>query len=221
MFENKYSKVLTIILVIVIIAVVILLALWGYDVFQKFSTKKAAQEIVNEFENTVGQSENAVDINNQELVAPVANEEFSEQTSASTGTKKVTYKGYNVVGTIEIPRISLKYPILEKVSPGAIEVAVAVMYGPGPNQVGNTVIAGHNYRNGSFFGKNKQLSLGDKIYITDTSNTKIEYKIYNIYETSPDDGDYMVRDTNGKREISLSTCTDNSKSRLIIWAVED
>ena len=49
----------------------------------------------------------------------------------------------------------------------------------------------------------------------------LKYNIYNIYETSPDDGDYMVRDTAGKREISLSTCTDNSKARLVIWAVEE
>lgn len=219
MFESKYSKLLTIILVIVIIAIVVLLAFWGYDVYKKMSTKKAAEEIADEFTNSI--DENTVDINNQELATPVLNEEVVETTNASTGTKKVTYNGYNVVGTIEIPTIDLKYPILERVTPESIESSVAVLVGPGPNQVGNTVIAGHNYRNGSFFGKNKKLALGDKIYITDTSGTKIKYNIYNIYETSPDDGDYITRDTNGKREISLTTCTDNSKSRLIIWAVEE
>lgn len=33
--------------------------------------------------------------------------------------------------------------------------------------------------------------------------------------------DFIMRETNGKREISLQTCTDNSKGRLIIWAVEE
>ena len=28
----------------------------------------------------------------------------------------------------------------------------------------------------------------------------------------------MLRDTAGKREVSLSTCTDDSSKRLIIWA---
>ena len=91
----------------------------------------------------------------------------------------------------------------------------------GLNQPGNTVIAGHNYRNGDFFGNNDKLKLGDKVYITDNSGTKIKYTIYNIYETAPDDSDFIRRETNGKREISLSTCTDNSKARLIIWAVEE
>lgn len=215
MFENKYSKFLTVILVIVIAAVVVLLGFLGYDVYKKFTDKKAVAEVLDNFNDVV--TNNAVDINNQ-VVTPILNEEI-QTNSGSTGNK-VTYKGYNVVGTIEIPKISLKYPILERVTTKSIEVAVAVLYGPGPNQVGNTVIVGHNYRNGSFFGNNDKLSLGDKIYIEDLSGTKIEYNIYNIYTTSPDDGDYMVRDTNGKREISLSTCTDNSKERLIIWAAE-
>ena len=30
----------------------------------------------------------------------------------------------------------------------------------------------------------------------------------------------MNRDTNGKREISLTTCTDDTSKRLIIWAEE-
>ena len=219
MFESKYGKLLTVILVIVVIAIIGLLGFLGYDVFKKFTTKKTAAQVAEEFENTVTDEENTTVDNT--IVAPILNEVTNEQNTTNTETpKKVTYKGYNVVGTIEIPKIDLKYPILERVTTKSIEVAVAVLYGPGPNQVGNTVIVGHNYRNGSFFGNNDKLEIGDKIYITDTTGNKVEYKIYNIYETSPDDSDYMSRDTKGKREISLSTCTDNSKARLIIWAAE-
>ena len=150
--------------------------------------------------------------------------EPSNTIGGATGTQstQVKYKGYNVEGKIEIPAIDLEYPILEKTTPTSIEAAVAIMYSAnGLNQPGNTVIAGHNYRNGDFFGNNDKLKLGDKVYITDNSGTKIKYTIYNIYETSPDDSDFIRRETNGKREISLSTCTDNSKARLIIWAVEE
>ena len=221
MRENKYGKFLTVLLIIVIIAIIILLGFFGYDVYKKLSTNRTAAKVIDEFNNSISEDdgENTGDAD-VELINPILNEEIIEQTS-QTGAKKVTYKGYNVVGTIEIPTINMKYPILEKTTVDSIEIAVAVLYGPGPNQVGNTVIVGHNYRNGNFFGKNKQLKLGDKIYITDTSGTKIKYNIYNIYETTPDDGEYITRDTNGRREISLSTCTDNSQNRLIIWAVEE
>ena len=125
-----------------------------------------------------------------------------------------------MVGTIEIPAINLKYPILEEASKSAIEVAVAVYYGPGLNEIGNTTIVGHNYRNGTFFSNNKKLVEGDKVYITDNSGTKVTYVIYKTYTTAPEDSEYLDRDTQGKREISLTTCTDDAKSRLIIWARE-
>ena len=31
----------------------------------------------------------------------------------------------------------------------------------------------------------------------------------------------MKRETNGRREISLQTCTDDSSGRIIIWATAD
>lgn len=223
--EGKYGKVLTVILVIVVIAVLILLGFLGFDVYKKFTTEKTIASIVDEYDNMInsGNTEN-IEEGNTSIDIPLLNEtpvENSNTTSPGSSTSKVTYKGYDVVGKIEIPAIDLEYPILDRATPTSIDLAVAVQYGPGPNKIGNTVIVGHNYRNGDFFGSNDKLKLGDKIYITDNSGTKIKYNIYNIYETSPEDGDYMMRDTNGKREISLSTCTDNSKARLIIWAVEE
>ena len=47
------------------------------------------------------------------------------------------------------------------------------------------------------------------------------YTVYNKYETDDTDADYMTRDTQGAVEISLTTCTDDSKQRLIIWAKAD
>ena len=41
------------------------------------------------------------------------------------------------------------------------------------------------------------------------------------YETEENDSEYMSRDTKGAIEISLSTCTDDSQRRLIIWAKAD
>ncbi len=99
-------------------------------------------------------------------------------------------------------------------------VAVGFIYGPGLNEVGNNVIIGHNFRDGRFFSNNDKLSIGDKIYITDLSNRRLEYKITKKYITDANDFSYAVRDTKGKREISLSTCTDDVSGRLVIWAEE-
>ena len=226
MLETKYEKLLTIILSIVVIAVLILLGFLGYDVAKKYSTKKTVAEVLNKFDDSI---ENNEDQNNSTVenvtVSNVevdnANNSNNSNSSNSSG-KTIQFQGYNVVGKMEIPAIDLEYHILEKATPSSIEAALAVQYtANGLNEVGNTLIVGHNYRNGSFFGSNDKLQLGDKVYITDTTGRRIKYNIYNIYETSPEDGDFIMRATNGKREISLSTCTDNSKARLIIWAVEE
>ena len=90
----------------------------------------------------------------------------------------------------------------------------------GLNQVGNTVIAGHNYRNGLFFSNNKNIKIGDKIYIKDTTGLTVTYVVYNKFETTEQDASYINKDTNGKREITLYSCNDDSSKRIIIEARE-
>ena len=218
MFESKYSKLLTVLLVIVIIAIVGLLAFFGYDLYQKYFITKDTSEYVDSF------LQDAVNENGDYSNVAVSDNPLdkieSTNTTSSSG-KMPTYQGFNVLGTIEIPKTNVKYPILENETKKSIEVAVARLYGPGPNKSGNTIIAGHNYRNGLFFSNNKKLQNGDKIYITDNSGTRVSYTIYNKYETDENDTEYMTRDTQGAREISLTTCTDDSKARLIIWAKAD
>lgn len=90
----------------------------------------------------------------------------------------------------------------------------------GVNKVGNTVIQGHNYRNGLFFSNLSKLSNGDKIYIKDTEGTQITYEVYKNFSAEATDTSFYNRDTAGKREITLSTCTEDSAIRTIILAKE-
>ena len=211
---NRGRRIFTIIFIIVLI---VGLSLGGYLIYRYVSDyfiKKEASEAVDEFENVI-----TVAI--EEDTTPVEQNENEETPTRTKSTTKVRYKTFNVVGTIQIPKTGAKYPIVSDTTPSAMESAVVMLYGPGLNEVGNTVIAGHNYRNGNFFGKNRSLVNGDKIYITDLYGEKIEYTIYRKYETTDADFSYATRNTNGKREISLSTCTSNAATRLIIWAKEN
>lgn len=222
MFNSKYSKVLTVILILVIIGIVGTVGYFVYDLASVKSKNNKAQEIVDkfsqtsikrEFDNTEPESEE----NNSSDILNALNTVDKQQ----TGSAEKTYmEGYEVMGTIEIPKTKIKYPILSEVTKKSLETSVAILYGVGLNQPGNTTIVGHNYRNGLFFSDNKKLSNGDIIKITDQAGTTITYEIYDMYETTPSDASYMQRDTAGAREISLSTCTDDSSARLIILAKE-
>ena len=230
MFESKYSKVLTVILVIVIIAIVALLAFLGYDYYQKYSVTKQASDFVDNYQSdvTTGDKENTTNDNQEQNNAtldglddtPTSN---TSNSGSSTGTKK-TFKGFTTVGTMKIPKINFEYPILEKLTTQSLATSVVALYPSGDsiNQPGNTVIVGHNYRNGLFFSNLKKLSNGDKIYITDYRGTSITYTIYNKFEASETDTSFYDRDTGGKAEVTLSTCTDASNDqRTIIFAKQD
>lgn len=230
MFESKYSKVLTVILVIVIVAILGLLAFLGYDWYQKYFLENDALAFVENYEGNTqkdnnkeenkGNDENAGNAGN--VSNPIDQiESAGSSTSASSSKKLPQYKGFDVVGTMDIPATNFHYPILKDVTPESIEKSVAMLCGAGINQVGNTVIIGHNFRNGLFFSNNKKLKNGDKIYVTDNSGNKLTYTIYNKFETTPEDADFYTRDTQGKPELTLSTCTDNSKARIIIFARAD
>lgn len=225
MFESKYSKVLTIGLIVGIAVIVIALLFLGFKLIQNYYINKDAENAVERFQGEVFYNDDTPEDNTEvtNVISPTLEIENLLINNNSNNNNQKMYKGFPMVGTIEIPAINLKYPVLADASSKAIKVAVGIFYPEGAtlNEIGNTVIAGHNYRNGTFFSNNKKLVNGDKIYITDNSGRKIAYTIYNIYTTSPEDSDFLVRDTQGKREISLTTCTDDSKSRLIIWAKED
>lgn len=221
--NSKYSNLLTILLVVVIIAIIGIIGFLGYKFIKANSEKNNTEDFVDSFLNDANLNK---DNNNEEPIPDddifSGIEEGSANSSSGAGASK-KYKGFEMAGTIEIPATNVKQVILAQSELGkkALETAVIEIYGNGLNQPGNTTLAGHNYRNGQFFSNNKKLNIGDKIYITDLSGQRLSYTIYNKYEAEENESDYMTRDTQGAIEISLSTCTDDSKARLIIWAKAD
>ena len=225
MFNSKFNGVLTVLLIIAIIAIIGILGYLGYSMYNKYYINAGAKDAVDAFQEAVvnNPNQNQIDENliSGDLTIGGVSEENSIYIGSLTGTgKKTTYYGYNVVGTISIPSIKIEYPILEKVTTKSLKVAVAYLSGVGINQVGNTVIQGHNYRNGMFFSNISKLSNGDDIYLTDISGTKIRYKVYSNFSAAATDASFYNRDTEGKREITLSTCTEDSQVKTIIFARE-
>ena len=219
MFKNKYNKVLTVLLIIVVIAIVGLLGIGIWNLYKKYASDKASSDFVDNYQGDISFGDtNSIDDNNS------VDLDIGDATPTGNGTgtpKKTQYQGFTVQGTIKIPSINLEYPILTEVTKKSIETAVAVLY-PNPdnlNQPGNTVIIGHNYRNGQFFSNIKKLINGDNIYIRDYTGKELTYTIYNKFTADASDTTFYQRDTNGKPEITLSTCTDASDNqRTIVFA---
>lgn len=218
--NSKYSKLLTVLLVIVIIAIIGIIAFLGYNYYKNESLKNQSEDFVDSFLNNENINNNT-NTGTGDVVFDGVDSGSNSGNQSSGQTQQ--YNGYDMIGTLEIPATNVKQPILSRseLSKSSLETAIVEIYGPGLNQVGNTTLAGHNFRNGTFFSNNKKLNIGDKLYVTDLKGNRVSYTIYNKYETTENDSDYMTRDTQGAVEVSLSTCTDDSKGRLIIWAKAD
>lgn len=131
------------------------------------------------------------------------------------------YREYDVAAKLEIPEINLETYILEKCTEDSLNKSVAKFWGADPNKIGNLCIAGHNApRNTNMFYNLKKLKIGNTLTISDNTIGKIEYEIYNIYNVLPEDVSPLSQETNGKREVTLITCTNDSKQRTIIKAKE-
>ena len=219
MAANKYGNFLTIMLVVLIVAILVGVSFLAYNyIIKPRNGENDKIEAIAEFDKNL---EEEKDENTNQTLEIEPTEPTENQASSSGQVRKKTYyKGFVMLGYITISKTDVKEPILDTVTPESLNTAVAVLYPSNPqlNQPGNVVIIGHNYRNGQFFSDNKKLSTGDKIKIKDNSGTELTYTIYEIFETTPEDTSFYNRDTNGAIEVTLSTCTDDSKARTIILA---
>ena len=130
-------------------------------------------------------------------------------------------KQYKTVGSIKIPKINVNYPILAETSVALLKIAPCKFYGPNPNEVGNLCIAGHNYKNSQFFSKvPASIVVGDIIEITDLTGKTIKYSVYDKYIVVPEDTSCTSQNTQDKKIVTLITCTNDNKKRVIVQAKE-
>ena len=125
--------------------------------------------------------------------------------------KTVTYtasngKKYEAIATLNIPSLGIEYPILSSTSEALLKVALNKYWGANPNEVGNMVVLGHNYKNSKFFGKLPKIEIGAIVKITDLTGKTLDYKVYDTYVIDPEDNSCTSQLTNGKTEITLITC---------------
>ena len=67
---------------------------------------------------------NTGDVNQNNTENPFDQIQSEQSQTAGSGNKKPMYKGFGMLGTMEIPATNFKYPVLEKVTRKSIETAV-------------------------------------------------------------------------------------------------
>ena len=190
-------KVYKILLIFLIIIAVILAVFIAIKYIRQYKHENTAKDVITNINRSFEQSNDAL-------------QEIDEQ-----------IEGHKVVGIIKIPKINLEYPILETTSKETLNLSITKFWGNKVNEIGNVTFAGHNNLNGTMFGKIKNLETDDIIELTDIQNVTLKYKVFKKYVTDPNDITVILPEQEGVREITLITCTNGNKNRLIIKARQE
>ena len=197
----KNSKIIDLVtLILIIVAIVI-----GLVIYLKMQENQAVSAELSEVVEKV----------------QTLQQDLQQETTQETKQQleETTIQGYKVEGIIEIPKIELKYPIINETNDKAMKVSVTKFWG-NINEVGNYSIAGHNNLDGTMFGKIKKLEIGDIIKITDLYGETVEYKIFDKYVIDPNDVNCTQIVKENTKEVTLITCTNGRKNRLVTKARE-
>lgn len=216
-----------------------LISLCIYAEYDRNKSEETSQEIMSEFNSdaqedttiaknnilivVLDEEEQGIQTNNDSNGGSTNNNSQSTQNQQTIQTTSEGYR-YSTIATINIPKINVQYPILdgetdsEQETEALLKISPTKFWGADPNEVGNFCIVAHNYRNSKFFSKVPTLVNGDVIEITDLSGKTLRYSVYNKYEVVPEDLSCTSQLTNGNKEITLITCTNDSKMRVIVKA---
>ena len=212
--------------------VVVLFSYYIYAEYDKNKNEAISQEILSNFsfkdnvadDTTIKFADNAIVVilNTEDPFEVVYSQPAPEVNPEDNREWRVTDSGtrYYMLARINIPSIDCTYPIINQTSDELLKISPTKFWGCDPNEPGNFCIVGHNYRNNKFFSHVPELAIGDEIEITDLSNQTIVYSVYDKYVVDPNDTACTSQRTNGLREITLITCTNDSKMRVIVKARE-
>lgn len=227
---------------VIVVLVLLILVFTGkgfYTIHEKALKERERQSILNSFNNDIDRLNGASKIV-QDMVSDVGDillsptpdislqEVIREQPelitvseqpeNSSNSMNENEDKPYKAIGRIQIDKIKVDYPILGTTTKETLDISITFLCGNGINQPGNVVLCGHNTKDGSLFGRLKELKEGDIIKLQDMDGITLKYKVYKIYIVEPTDLEPLNQDTDGKTIVTLITCTNKGKQRLIIKA---
>ena len=241
---KRKKKIYKIDFIISIFLVCILTSLYIYAEYDRNKSESESKEILEDMQQVIASTiEEDNTIAHDDILLVVLNgteEDYNniettqqnEQPTISQVNEQAqtwtTSNGYNYkrIATINIPKINVDYVVFQGET-GSLEETEALLkmspckyHGGEPNEVGNFCIVGHNYRNSKFFSKVPTLGIGDIVNLTDLTGRTITYEVYDKHSVDPNDTRDTTQLTGGKKEVTLITCTDDSKLRVVVKCKE-
>lgn len=228
---KRKKKIYKVLFITSIFLILLLFSIYVYAEYDRNKQEEISGDILSfladkEDTTTIDADSNALVVKITQEVAEQMDEGASSQVTnmATASSKYVATNGkeYETIGVVKIPKINISYPILaQTTNVELMKVAPYKFWGANPNEVGNLCIIGHNYRRkGVFFSDVPSLTVGDIVEVQDLSQRTVQYEVYDLHTVDPNDRSDTTQYTNGKREVTIITCTDDAKQRVIVKCTE-
>jgi len=209
---KKFTNIVIILICLSIIVVLYYVFGLKQDTKQEIKQEIKQEENVNIANNTI--------LENTSSIENVIEKEEKEEIQIPKPKTLTSANGdkYSYIGTIKIKAINLNMKITSKTTEELMRKSACKLWGADPNTVGNLCLIGHNWRNTKLFSKVPTLKIGDTIDITDLSGRTLIYKIYEKYTVHPENTECLEQETEGRKEVTLITCTNDGKKRYVLHA---
>ena len=204
---------------IIIVFLIIIIILSSILLYKVNNAPDYNQELYNqvysEYNEMLEHIESIEDNESNNIILIGDSEKNTENIAIGQDENKLTGDEI-VIAYIRISKINIFYPIIANTTMENLNVAPTKLCGANPNEIGNFCVIGHNMRNQKHFSNLKKLERNDIIEIMNIYGKTIQYSVYDSYTVKEDDLSCTNQDTNGKREVTLITCTNNKKKRLVV-----
>ena len=230
-----------------ILSVFVVCILTSFYIYAEYDRNKSADEskqLLADINQTLAETAEDTTIAKDDIILVVLNGtkedsqvedkqlEEKQNTDVATANEKAEWKTsssghrYKIIATVQIPKINIQYTVVQGETGSLAETEALLKSSPvkyhgyDPNEVGNFCIVGHNYRNSKFFSKVPNLVVGDIVKLTDLTGRTIDYEVYDKHTVDPNDTRDTTQLTGGRKEVTLITCTNDSKLRVIVRCKE-
>lgn len=206
-----------------IFAICLLFSYYIYAEYDKNKSEEVSKQILTHISSKTNEEDTTVrtvvnDVLIVSLDATVANEiesvpivETDDEYVDTTNNEE-----YKSEAILKISSLGLEYPVLSQTSEELLKISLNKYWGPGPNEIGNYCIVGHNYKNGKMFGNLSKMEIGDTATLQAIGGKDVIYEVYDKYVVEPEDVSCTSQLTGGRKELTLITCTNYGTQRLVL-----
>lgn len=173
-----------------VILIVISISMLIYNKYENIKAYKFSQEVLVIIEDNISDKE-------------VKENDYSKEIDT------INIKGYDYIGTIIIPKLDLKLPIMSEYDYSRLKKTPCRYYGS--IHTNDLIICGHSYK--THFKYLNKLKQKDLIIFTDVNNVNYVYEVLEIEVLKKTDVEKMI---DNNYDLTLYTCTNGGIDRLTI-----